>query len=432
MHTIKRLLLNKELRVRVLITLGLLLITRILIHVPLATVSADKLKQFFTDTPNQAFGLLDIFSGGSLSRFSVILMGVGPYITASIIIQLLAVIVPSFEMLQKEGEYGKVRLNQYTRYITVPLAIIQSYAMLLLLKSQSVITTWTAQELISMLIVSTAGTILLMWIGEIITENGIGNGISLIITIGILAGLPNTFYQKYSLVVAGGIIDYSELLKFIAFMVASLLLIGVIVLMNDAVRKIPVLYARRARGETMANSVNSFLPIKVNTAGVIPIIFAISMLMFPQLFGKFFENVKTDWIRNFAVWLSNTVSADKNALVYGILYFLLVIVFTYFYTSIIFNPQQISENLQKQGGFISGIRPGKETTHYLGIVISKITFVGSIFLGLVAILPIIVPLITGDQALILGGTGILIVVSVVIETMRQIQAQLVMTSYEKY
>jgi preprotein translocase subunit SecY len=432
MQALNRLFLNKELRKRVLITLGLLLVTRILVHIPLAAVSADKLKSFFTGSSNQAFGLLDIFSGGSISRFSVILMGVGPYITASIIIQLLTVIVPSFEALQKEGEYGKNRLNQYTRYITVPLAILQSYAMILLLKSQDVISSWNAQELVSMLVVSTAGTILLMWIGEIITESGIGNGISLIITIGILSGLPATFAQKYSLVVSGGIIDYKELLSFSIFILFSILLIAIIVLMNDAVRRIPVSYARRTRGETLSNSINSFLPIKVNTAGVIPIIFAVSMLMFPQLIGKFFESAKTDWVRNFAIWISSTVSAEKNALVYGILYFLLVIVFTYFYTSIVFNPQQIAENLQKQGGFVPGIRPGSETVTYLSAVISRITFVGSIFLGLVAILPIIIPLWTGDQTLILGGTGILIVVSVVIETMRQVQAQLVMTSYEKY
>jgi preprotein translocase subunit SecY len=432
MQALNRLFLNKELRKRVVITLGLLLVTRVLVHIPLAAVSADKLKAFFTGNTNQAFGLLDIFSGGSLSRFSVILMGVGPYITASIIIQLLTVIVPSFEALQKEGEYGKNRLNQYTRYITVPLAILQSYAMILLLKSQDVITSWSPQELVSMLVVSTAGTILLMWIGEIITESGIGNGISLIITIGILAGLPATFAQKYSLVVSGGIIDYKELLSFSVFILFSILLIAIIVLMNDAVRRIPVSYARRTRGETLSNSINSFLPIKVNTAGVIPIIFAVSMLMFPQLIGKFFESAKTEWVRNFAIWISSTVSAEKNALVYGVLYFLLVIVFTYFYTSIVFNPQQIAENLQKQGGFVPGIRPGSETVTYLGAVISRITFVGSIFLGLVAILPIIIPLWTGDQTLILGGTGILIVVSVVIETMRQVQAQLVMTSYEKY
>lgn len=432
MQTLKRLFLNKELRNRVIITIGLLLVTRVLVHIPLAAVSVDKLKQFFSGNTNQAFGLLDIFSGGSLSKFSVILMGVGPYINASIIIQLLTVIVPAFESLQKEGEYGKIRLNQYTRYLTVPLSILQSYAMLLLLKSQGVISNWTPQQLVSMLIVSTAGTILLMWIGEIITENGIGNGISLIITIGILSGLPNTFYQKYSLVVAGGIIDYKELLNFSAFILSSVFLIGIIVLMNDAVRKVPVSYARRSKGETLANSINSFLPIKVNTAGVIPIIFAVSMLMFPQLFGKFFENAKTEWIRSSAIWISQTISAEKNALVYGIFYFVFVIVFTYFYTSIVFNPQQIAENLQKQGGFVPGIRPGSETVFYLGSVISKITFVGSLFLGFVAILPIIIPLMTGDQTLILGGTGILIVVSVVIETMRQVQAQLIMTSYEKY
>lgn len=431
MNIIRRLLLNPELRKRLLTTLGLLLLTRVLVHIPLANVTEERLRQFFSNSGNQVFGLLDLFSGGSLANFSVVLMGVGPYITASIVIQLLTVIVPSLEALSKEGEFGKQKLNQYTRYLTVPFALLQGYGTLLLLRSQSIISSWNASELISMLIISTAGTMLLLWLGELISENGIGNGISLIITIGVLAGLPSMFIQKYSLIVAGGTIDVQELLNFSLFIAASIILIGVIVLMNDAVRKIPVTYARSLRGVT-GDAVKSYLPIKVNIAGVIPIIFAISMLLFPQIIGRFFENVRTEWIANTAKWIVQNLSAETNAPVYGILYFLLVIFFTYFYTSIILQPKQIAENLQKQGGFIPGIRPGTETAEYVAALIARITFVGSIFLGIVAILPIIVPLWTGDQSLILGGTGILIVVSVVIETMRQINAQLVMTSYDRY
>ncbi len=432
MNTLRRIFLNPELRKRIAITVALLLLTRVLVHIPLANVTPDRLRQFFDPNgQNQVFGLLDLFSGGSLARFSVVLMGVGPFITASIIIQLLTVIVPSLEALSKEGEFGRQRLNQYTRYLTIPLAILQGYATLLLLRNQGVINPWTAAQLVNMLIVSTGGTTFLMWLGEIISESGIGNGVSLIITVGVLAGLPNTFIQKYSLIVAGGNIDTKELLKFAVFIIASIILIAVIVLMNDAIRKIPVTYARRYQGAT-GDSVHSYLPIKVNIAGVIPIIFAISMLLFPQIIGRFFENVRSPWLAHAATWIVNTLSAQTNAPVYGTVYFLLVIFFTYFYTSIVLQPAQIAENLQKQGGFIPGIRPGTETAHYVAGIIARITLVGSIFLGLVALLPVLVPLWTGDQTLILGGTGILIVVSVVIETMRQIQAQLVMTSYDHY
>lgn len=430
MNTLKRLVLNPDLRKRVLVTLSLLLLTRVLIHIPLANVTEERLREFFSANGNQVFGLLDLFSGGSLANFSVILMGVGPYITASIIIQLLTVIVPSLEALSKEGEFGKQKLNQYTRYIAVPLSFLQGYGTLLILRSQNIVSPWNISQLISMLVIATAGTMLLMWLGEIISESGIGNGMSLIITIGVLANLPKTFIQKYSLIVAGGNVDTKELIRFAVFVAASIILIAVIVLMNDAVRKIPVTYARSSRGSS--DSVRSYLPIKVNIAGVIPIIFAISMLLFPQIIGRFFTNVKTPWIAHTAQWLVQNISAQSNAPLYGVLYFVLVIFFTYFYTAIILQPAQIAENLQKQSGFIPGIRPGTETAKYLGGLISRITFVGSIFLGLVAILPIIVPLWTGDQTLILGGTGILIVVAVVIETMRQINAQLLMASYDRY
>lgn len=427
----RKLLQATELRKRILITLVLLLLTRVLVHIPLSNVTDAQIRSFFGNNSNSTLGLLDMFSGGSLQKFSIILMGVGPYITASIIIQLLQVIVPSFEALSKEGESGQQKLNQYTRYLTVPLAILQSYATLTLLKSQNIISDWTAPQLIGMLIASCAGTLLLMWIGEIISEKGIGNGISLIITIGILAGMPSTFIQKYQLITAGGSIDTTELLKTGVFILTSLVLIAVIVVMNDAVRKIPIIYARRAANNS-GTGVSSYLPIKVNIAGVIPIIFAISMLIFPQIIGKFFENAKSGWLSESAKWLATTFSSQSNALVYGITYFILVIVFTYFYTSLILSPTKIADNLQKQSGFIPGIRPGNETSSYLSALIGRITFVGSIFLGLVAVLPVIIPLISGDQSLILGGTGILIVVSVVIETMRQINAQIVMASYDRY
>ncbi len=428
----QKLLIKSELRQRLIVTTVLLLVTRILVHIPLSAVTQTSLQNFFSNPQNQAFGLLNIFSGGSLAQFSIVLMSVGPYITATIIIQLLGTVIPSLDALSKEGDYGQQKVNQYMRYLTAPLAVIQAYAMFLLLKNQGIIASWTTPQLVSMLATATAGTMLMLWIGEIISENGIGNGVSLIITFGILASIPTTVIQKYTLIFTGGSIDFQQLYSTLAFVLAAIILIVIIVAMNDAIRKIPVIYARRSTGLTTQDSQSTYLPIKVTTAGVIPIIFAISVLMVPQLLGRFLENVKTHWLAVSATWLANTFSSQTNALVYGISYFILTIFFTYFYTAIILNPTQIAENLQKQSGFIPGIRPGQETAKYIGSVVSRITFIGSIFLGLVAILPVIVPLWTGDQSLVLGGTGILIVVAVIIETMMQIDAQLVMSSYDKY
>lgn len=413
----------KDLRNKIIVATLLLLLTRVLAHIPLPGVNLAQLQTFFEN--NQVFGFLNMFSGGTMSNFSVILMGVGPYITASIIFQLLAMIFPKLEELQKEGESGRQKMNQYMRISTVPLAIIQAYSMLALLRNQGIIPVWTIFDLIVMLISVTAGTMLLMWIGEIISEKGIGNGMSMIIALGIVSSFPAQIKNTALLVESG---DVSKVIGVVAFGVIFILTTAVIILIQEGQRNIPITYARKARyGQTSGFA--SHLPIRVNIAGVIPIIFAMSMLVIPGVVAKYLENARTAWLANGAKEINIILT---NNLYYGILYFLLVIGFTYFYTSVVFKPQQVAENLQKQSGFIPGIRPGTETKDYLQSVIGRITLFGAIFLGIIAVLPFIVESATNITTLTLGGTGILIIVSVVIETMRQIGSQMVMHTYERY
>lgn len=424
MNTLAKIWQYKDLRNKVLIVAGLLVLTRVIAHIPLPGVNLDQLRLFFEQ--NQIFGLLNMFSGGTISNFSIALMGVGPYITSSIVFQLLVMIVPKLEELQKEGEAGRNKINQWTRMLTVPLSIVQGYSMLYLLKSQGIIPSWTIWQLVIMLISITAGTMVLMWIGEIITEKGIGNGLSLIISIGILAGLPSSIRNTASLI---SVADTGKIIQMIIFLIIAVLIVVGIVLVTEGVRNIPVSYARRSRGVQSYSSLNTYLPIKVNTAGVIPIIFAMSLMIIPGVAGKFFSTANSEWLANAAKY---TEKLFQNNLFYGIFYFILVVAFTYFYTSVVFKPDQIAENLQKQGGFIPGIRPGSETIGYLGNIIVRITLASSIFLGVIAVLPYIMQAVTKIDTLVIGGTGVLIVVSVVIETMKQLQAQITMHTYENY
>lgn len=426
MNTLKKIWQHKDLRNRILLTLGILLIVRFLAHIPMPGVDIEQLKNFFSR--NQIFGLLNLFSGGTMENFSIILMGVGPYITASIIIQLLTVVVPSLEALQKEGEFGRQKINQYTRYLTVPLAFLQAFGMLSLLRSQGVVSHFDPVTLLTILLTTTAGTILLMWLGEIISENGLGNGISLIITLGIIAGLPTSFRNTLALI-GGGTIETGTVIGLLVFLVIFIMAIALIVLMNEGERKIPVAYARRVRGGSSYGSVQTHLPLKVNTAGVIPIIFALSILLFPGVIARFLATARSPWLAKAATEVANFI---QNETYYSILYFLLVIAFTYFYTFIVFKPEQIAENLQKQGGFIPGIRPGRETAGYISTVLSRITLTGSIFLGVIAVLPFLIQTLTHIQTLAIGGTSILIMVSVVLETMRQLRAQLLTRTYDQY
>lgn len=413
----------KDLRNKIIVTVLLLVLTRVLAHIPLPGVDLDKLQVFFSQ--NQVFGFLNMFSGGTMSNFSIILMGVGPYITSSIIFQLMGMIFPKFEELQKEGESGKQKINMYTRMLTVPLAIIQAYSMLILLRNQGIIPDWTAFDLTVMLISVTAGTILLMWIGELITEKGIGNGMSMIIGLGILSAYPEQIRNTTLLLQSG---DTSKIIGAIFYAIILLAVTAAIITIQEGQRNIPVTYARKARLGQSAGFA-SHLPIRVNIAGVIPIIFAMSMLVIPGVVAKYLEAARTPWVASMA---KETTSLIANQLFYGIAYFILVFVFTYFYTSVVFKPSQVAENLQKQSGFIPGIRPGTETKDYLSAVIGRITLFGATFLGIIAVLPFIVQSITNITTLTLGGTGILIIVSVVVETMRMIQSQMMMHTYERY
>lgn len=409
-----------ELRKKIFFVLGMLVIFRAAAAVPVPGVDAERLKEFLAG--NQFFGLLNIFSGGVLSNLSIVMLGVGPYITATIIMQLLTMIFPRFkEMYHEEGEAGRQRFNQYSRILTVPLAILQAYGLLVLLIRQQVIPFLDLFGFITSIAVATAGTMFLVWIGELITEKGIGNGISLIIFAGIISRFPIDLRQELFTFTP------EKIPTFIVFVVVSLLVIAGVIIISEGQRNIPVSYAKRIRGMRMYGGVSTHLPLRVNQAGVIPIIFAISVLLFPGLLGSFLAGVPNPFLQRISQFL---IGALNNQLLYGFIYFLLVFVFTYFYTAITFDPQAISENLQKQGGFIVGIRPGRPTAEFLTRIINRLTLVGGIFLGIIAILPLVVRGVFNISALTLGGTSLLIVVSVILETMMQIEAQIVMREYE--
>jgi len=416
----KRIFHLKDLRNKIIFTFLIIVLFRILAHIPLPGVDTAGLEALFKD--NQVLGMLDLFSGGSVSRFSLVMLGVGPYITASIVIQLLAVAVPQLEQLQKEGEYGKEKLNQYTRYLSVPLAIVESYGFIRLLSSQGILKTGAIADMALIIVVATAGSVFLMWLGELISERGIGNGLSLLISAGIIAGIPSQIAAT-SQVVENKFLVGGEMLLIVVAMIAF------IVWVNQAERRVPVSYARRVRSDRSVGVIDSYLPIKANAAGVIPIIFATSMLVIPGVIAQFLQTASSQKIQDFASSMHVFLS---NNLYYGILFFALVFAFTFFYTSIIFQPKNMAENLQKQGGFIPGIRPGNQTASYLGSVIYKITFAGAFFLSIVAVFPFLMQSFTGIRTLAIGGTGILIIVSVTLEFVSQIKSNLIMRSYDGF
>ncbi len=426
---------SPDLRKRVLVVLGLLVIFRFLAHVPVP-VPDNKALADFLDTvfnSNKLLGFADLFCGGALSSFSIIMMGVGPYINASIIVQLLTQAVPRLQALSKEGETGRHKLNQYTRILTLPLAIVQSIGYIFLIQQSSrqiantdLIGRPNLAQWVLMICTITAGSMLLMWIGEIITESGVGNGISLLVFCSVIAALPSQAGQVTSLLTG----DTGKLFTLILYLAGLLAVIYFIVILNEGQRNIPVSYAKRMRGSRIYAGVDTHLPLRVITAGIIPIIFALAFLSVPGLVGQLLSSAKTQWVADAARWLSSTFAA--TSVVYAASYFILVVAFTYFYTSVIFNPKDISENLQKQGGFIPGIRPGSQTAEYLARVVNRITLAGSVGLGLVAILPFIAQGLTHSQVLTIGGTGLLIVVSVALETLKALEAQAITTSYEQY
>lgn len=410
----------RDLRNNVLFVLLMLVIFRLFAHVPVPGVDVSVLKEIFAS--NQILGLLNVFSGGSMDNFSIVMMGIGPYITASIIFQLLGMVVPKFEEMQKE-EAGRQKINTWTRIATVPLAFIQAYSMIALLRRSSygIMGDISVFELFTTIITITAGTIFLMWIGELISEKKIGNGISLLIFAGIISSLPSAVQRLFVT------FDLSQIYLLLGFLVIAIITIIGIVIINEGQRNIPVQYARQIRGNRAFGGNSTHLPMRVNTAGVIPIIFAISVIVFPTIIAQFFTTAKSAFVSKAAYWV---IEVFQNQLVYGIVYFLLVVAFTYFYTEIIFKPDQVAENLQKQGGFIPGVRPGRYTSEYLSYISRRILLAGSLFLGLIAVLPLLMQYFTGMQSLAIGGTSLLIVVSVVIETVKQIESQITMREYD--
>lgn len=411
-----------ELRRKILFTALIFLVFRLFAHLPIPGVNLMRLRDFFAQS--EFLGLLDMFSGGTLVNFSVMATGLNPYINASIILQLLTMLFPRLEELSKEGEFGREKINQYTRFLTIPLAAVQSIGMYALLRSQSIIETQQPLTLISMIVTMVAGTILLMWLGELISEYGIGNGISLLIFAGIVGRLPVFAGQALS------IVNQELFINGLIFIALGFVVVAAIVLINEAVRQVPVNYAKRVRGNKIYGGSSSFLPLRLNQAGVIPIIFAVSIVLLPSLFGRFVELIPNAFIANLARGFISAFSTD--GIVYNASYFILVIGFTYFYTAVTFNPAKIAGEIQQHGGFIPGIRPGNPTATYLNYILTRITLAGALFLGIIAILPVIVKYITGVATLTLGGTSILIVVSVVLETVKQLEAQLLMRNYEGF
>ena len=413
---------SPDIRKKLIFTGIIFLITRMFAHIPVSGVDLAQLKVLFSQ--NQFLALLDVFSGGTLANFSVMALGLNPYINASIILQLFTMIFPKLEALAKEGESGRQKINQYTRILTVPLAALQAIGMYALLRNQGIIINLTPISLISLIVTMTAGTMLLVWLGELITEKGVGNGISLLIFAGIVSRLPVVATQTVTT------LNAQNFFNSVIFGVIGIAVIASIVVINEATMQITVYYAKRVSGNKMYGGQSTHLPLRLNQAGVIPIIFAVSLVLMPSLFANYLTVSKNDILHNIGTTI--TVWFSPDGLLYNFAYFILVVGFTYFYTAVVFNPKKIAEEIQKYGGFIPGIRPGTPTANYLNYILTRITLAGAIFLGIIAIFPTIARSATNIQNLILGGTGILIVVSVVLETIKAIEAQLVMRNYEGF
>lgn len=410
---------DHTLRKRIGFTIGALIIFRLLATIPIPGIDVLSLQRMLAG--NQFLGLLDIFSGGGISRLSIVMLGVGPYITGSIIIQLLTMMFPSIKsMMQEEGEAGRQRLSQYSRLISVPLAALQAFAFLSLFQSQNVIPHMAGMVLIANIIIITAGSLLLMWIGELISEFGIGNGVSLIIFSGIVAVFP----QKILQFVAA--FNPADIPLYLLFAVIGIVVVLAVVVVTEAERSVPVTYAKQVRGNKVYGGVSTYLPLRLNQAGVIPIIFALSILLFPQIISNYFKNSANIVVADISSKVSDFL---LNQWTHAGLYFVLVFIFTYFYTAVTFDPKQISENLQKSGAFIPGVRPGESTMEYLGKIVTRITLVGALFLGIIAVLPALTQAFTGTQSLAIGGTAMLIVVSVVLDLLKKIDAQVSMREY---
>ncbi len=418
-HKLKLTFTDESLRKRIFFVLGALIIFRILATIPIPGVDTLRLEEFFSN--NQFLGLMNIFSGGGLSNLSIIMLGVGPFITSSIIMQLMTVLSPKVKaMYHEEGEIGRVKFAQYSRYLTVPLAFLQAFAFLTLLGRQGIVTNMDLFSTITNVLIIVAGSILLMWIGELVTEFGIGNGVSLLIFGGIVASLPQAFSQMvFSF-------DTSQIPVIVGFIALGILVTAAIVFITEAERPIPITYTRQSRGGKSSSGVSTYLPLRVNQAGVIPIIFALSIVLLPQMVAGFLTGSSMPMIANAATAVNNAMS---NQWIYGGIYFGLVFLFTFFYTAITFEPNKMADNLQKSGAFVPGIRPGEHTSEYVGNIVTRITLIGALFLGVVAVLPIVVQGVTGITTLAIGGTALLIAVSVVLDLVKKVEAQISIREY---
>ncbi len=422
LNKIQAIFANPKLKSKLLFTLAIFALTRILAHIPVPMVELAQLKAIFDS--NQFLNFLNIFSGGTLANFSIVAVGISPYITASIIMQLLGMVFPKIKEMQKEGEASRAKLNQYMRLMSVPIAVVQAVSVIALLNSQNLLVGAGLSNLVVVITTLVAGAIIMMWLGELINERGIGNGISMILLAGIISQIPS---GTASLFVFADTLPASTILIILALLLG---VIWTVVFMNEALRKIPIQYAKRIRGGRQYGGQQTHLPIKVNVAGVMPIIFAVSLMMLPSFLGRLLVLAKNESLINLGEKI--TVYFAPTSLLYLLSYFVLVFIFSYFSAIIFFNAGDISDELKKSGAFIPGIRPGSPTRKFLEFVVTRITFAGAIFLATIAVLPSIAQIMTGIQSLAVGGTSILIVVSVILETSKQINSQLLSENYEKY
>jgi len=419
LNKLKLVVKDSTLRNKILFVLFALIIFRFLANIPIPAAAGLQLSEFLAN--NQALGFLNLLTGGGLSAISIVMLGVGPYITSSIIMQLSTMMSDKLKALyHEEGELGKKKFTQFSRLLTVPLAFVQGWALLVFLQKQGVMENLFGFDMIFNVIIIVAGSILLMWIGELISEFGIGNGVSLIIFAGIVASLPSTISQALFT------FDVSQVPMYLGFIVAAIAIIAGVVVVTEAERPIPITYAKRVRGMKVYGGISTYLPLRVNQAGVIPIIFALSILIFPQVLVSFLSQVDNQIVAAVSSAIERFIT---NAWFNSILYFVLVFLFTYFYTAVTFDPEAISKNLQQSGAFIPGVRPGKPTSEYIAKILTRITFVGASFLGAIAVLPLVMQSITQVGAFALGGTALLIVVSVVLDLVKKIDAQISMREY---
>lgn len=413
------------LRKRIGFTIIILVLFRVLAAIPIPGVDAINLSKLLSSS--QFFSMFNLFSGGGLSNLSIAMLGVGPFITASIVIQLLTMMVPSWKaLLHEEGEAGRMKLSQYSRLLAVPLSLFSAFGFIMLLQSENVLPHLGMSALILNVVIITGGSMLLMWMGELISEFGIGNGVSLIIFAGIIARLPITVSNIFAKIV-GGTVGGSMIPIYLVFLVVAVIAIAATIFITEAERSVPITYAKQVRGNKVYGGASTYLPLRLNQAGVIPIIFALSILILPQMITGPLSKISNGTIASLA---TSIYSFFSNQLIYGILYFILVVAFTYFYTAVTFDPKMISENLQQSGAFIPGVRPGEHTKDYLANIVTRITLVGALFLGIIAIMPVAIQAFnSGDGSFAVGGTALLIVVSVVLDLLKKIDAQVAMREY---